>query len=80
MSSAWLTSKGQITIPKNVRDRLGIDTGDRVEFIEMELGVFKILPATNDISKLKGMIKAPKKPVSLQDIEAAINRKARKNR
>ena len=72
MSGATLTSKGQITIPKDVRERLGIDTGDRVEFIEMEPGVFKILPVTHDITELKGIIAKPKESVSLQDMEAAI--------
>jgi AbrB family looped-hinge helix DNA binding protein len=32
MSTAALTSKGQVTIPKDVRDRLGLRKGDRIEF------------------------------------------------
>jgi len=76
MSGATLTSKGQITIPKDVRDRLGIGAGDRVEFVEIESGVFKFLPATNDISALKGIITKPKKPISLQAMDAAIKKKA----
>jgi AbrB family looped-hinge helix DNA binding protein len=34
-----LTSKGQVTIPKSVRDRLGLQPGDEVEFIETPEGV-----------------------------------------
>ena len=34
MPTAVVTSKGQITIPKPLRDALGVDTGDRVEFVE----------------------------------------------
>jgi AbrB family looped-hinge helix DNA binding protein len=41
MVSAKVTSKGQITIPKAVRDRLGLDPGDEVEFIEDD-GAFRI--------------------------------------
>lgn len=41
MVSAKVTSKGQITIPKHVRDRMGLDPGDEVEFIE-EDGAFRI--------------------------------------
>lgn len=77
MSGSTLTSKGQITIPKDVRQRLGIDTGDRIEFVETENNVFKIIPATKDIKSLKGIIPKPKKSVSLADMEAAIKNKAR---
>ena len=76
MSGARLTSKGQITIPKDVRRRLGVDVGDRVEFVEMEPGVFKILPATSDITELKGIISKPQKSVTLQDMDAAIKNRA----
>ena len=41
MTTAKVTSKGQITIPKPVRDRLGLRSGDRVGFIE-EGGVWRI--------------------------------------
>jgi AbrB family looped-hinge helix DNA binding protein len=36
MTTATITSKGQVTIPTNVRTHLGIDTGDRVEFVEIQ--------------------------------------------
>lgn len=38
MASAHLTSKGQITIPKAVRERLGLQTGDEIEFVEDDGG------------------------------------------
>ena len=41
MTTAKVTSKGQITIPKDVRDRLGLRTGDQVSFVE-EAGVWRI--------------------------------------
>lgn len=41
MSTATLTSKGQLTVPKVVRDALGLAAGDRVQFIEHESG-FKL--------------------------------------
>ena len=72
MSSATMTSKGQITIPKEVRLKLGIDTGDRVEFIEEESGVFKIVAATQDVTALKGIVSAPKQRGTLADMDTAI--------
>jgi len=41
MLTAKMTSKGQVTIPKNVRDRLGLSQGEELQFCE-EKGVFYI--------------------------------------
>ena len=76
MSTAVVTSKGQITIPKPVRDGLGVETGDRVEFVELERGVYSVVAATRDIRSLKGMIPKPAKPVSVEDMNQAIRRHA----
>ncbi len=77
MGTAKLTSKGQITIPVQVRKKLGIETGDRVDFIE-ESGRIIITPVTQDASKLKGIIKKPKKPVSIDKMNKAIREKGGK--
>jgi AbrB family looped-hinge helix DNA binding protein len=76
MPSAVLTSKGQITIPKEVRDALGVDTGDRVEFVETAKGVYEIVAASKDVRELKGMIERPRKPVSVEDMRKAVARRA----
>ena len=72
MSTATLTSKGQVTIPAKVRVSMGLDTGDRIEFIEMDDGTFTIMAATHSVKELKGMIHKPAKPVSIEDMNAAI--------
>lgn len=72
MSAATLSSKGQITIPAKVRASMGVDTGDRIEFIEMDDGTFTIMAATRSVKELKGMIRKPAKPVSIEDMNAAI--------
>jgi antitoxin PrlF len=76
MASATVTSKGQVTLPKSVRDRLGVEAGDRLEFIESEQG-FLVVAATRDIRSLKGIIGRPKKPVALEDMNSAIEKMGR---
>lgn len=75
MSTATLTSKGQITIPLRVRQRLGLDVGDRVEFVELAPGEFALKAATEDVRSLKGMIRGPVSPVSIDAMNAAIKRR-----
>lgn len=76
MSSATLTSKGQITLPKSVRDRLGLATGDRVEFVQTESG-FLMRQVAGDITALKGVLPRPARPVSIDEMNAAIARMGR---
>jgi antitoxin PrlF len=76
MAAATLTSKGQVTLPKSVRERLGIEAGDRIEFIESEQG-FLIIPATRDIRALKGIVPKPSAPVSIEDMNRAISKMGR---
>ncbi|QJI30116.1 AbrB/MazE/SpoVT family DNA-binding domain-containing protein [Pseudomonas sp. ADAK18] len=72
MATATLTSKGQITIPVQVRTALGLDTGDRVEFVEIEAGKFAIIAASHSVQDLKGLIRKPAKAVSIEDMNQAI--------
>ena len=72
MATSTMTTKGQVTIPLDVRQRLGLDAGDRIEFVEIENGVFAIKPAIDDVRSLKGLLRKPKKPVSIEDMKAAI--------
>ncbi len=76
MPSATVTSKGQITIPIEVRSQLGIDTGDRVEFLRNEeTGRYEIIAATVPVQTLKGIVPKPKKPVSISEMNEAIRKR-----
>ncbi len=75
MPTATVTSKGQITIPASVRQRLGLATGDRVEFVEITPGEFALKAATQDVRSLKGLIAKPKKPVAIDAMNQAIRRR-----
>jgi len=72
MTTATLTSKGQVTIPAQIRASLGLGAGDRIEFVELERGKFAIMPSNHPVQALKGMIRTPAKPVSIDDMNAAI--------
>jgi antitoxin PrlF len=72
MATSTMTTKGQITIPQAVREKLGLDTGDRIEFVELEEGLFAIKPAIDDVRSLKGLLRKPTKPVSIEDMKAAV--------
>ncbi|OZI60754.1 AbrB/MazE/SpoVT family DNA-binding domain-containing protein [Bordetella genomosp. 11] len=73
MTSATITSKGQITIPIDVRNDLGVGTGDRIEFVLNETsGRYELVPATTAVTSLKGLVSKPSKPVSVDDMNAAI--------
>lgn len=76
MPTATVTSKGQITIPKEVRDSLGVEPGDRVEFVAQEKGVYKVVAATRDVRHLKGVVPKPEKPVTIADMNRAVARAA----
>jgi len=76
MATATMTSKGQVTIPAEVRHRMGLDTGDRIEFVELETGGFAIKPAIDDVRSLKGALRKPEKPVSVLDMNAAVRKRA----
>jgi antitoxin PrlF len=73
MASATVTSKGQVTIPVDVRNHLGLAAGDRIEFVlNDETGRYEVVPATRSVTALRGIIRKPAKPVSIEDMNAAI--------
>lgn len=75
MTTATLTSKGQITVPAAVREALGVDAGDRVEFIEIAPGRYEFIAATRSVTALKGMFGKARKTVSINEMNAAIARR-----
>lgn len=80
MVTATLTSKGQVTIPVAIRDALGVEAGDRVEFVEVEPGRFELVADTQSVRSLKGLICKPAKPVSVEDMNRAIAARAAKHK
>lgn len=75
MTSATLTSKGQITIPAAVRASLCVEAGDRVEFVEVAPGRYELIAATRSVMDLQGMFGAPAKPLSIEEMNDVIARR-----
>lgn len=76
MTTATMTSKGQITIPSHIRQALGVVAGDRVEFIETGEGQYALVAATSPVTRLKGMLQGSAAgAVSIDDMNAAIRRR-----
>lgn len=73
---ATISSKGQVTFPKIIRERLNLEAGDKVEFIITDNGQLIVVPKTASIRKLKGMLPKPTKAVSLVKMEDAIKKGA----
>lgn len=77
MPSAKLTSKGQLTLPKPVRDRLHLRPGDRVDFVISSDGEIRVRTSRGDVRDLKGLLHRPgRKPVTVEEMDAAIARAA----
>lgn len=72
MPTATVTSKGQITIPVEVRRSLGLMPGSRVSFVRLDSGAYELLAATGTVRSLKGCVAAPETPVTLEQMDAAI--------
>lgn len=78
MTTATLTSKGQITIPADVRRALNVQTGDRVEFVQVQPGRFELVAATRSVRELKGMFGKPARAVTIKEMNRTIAEQAAK--
>jgi AbrB family looped-hinge helix DNA binding protein len=75
MTGSVVSTKGQIVIPAQVRSELGVEAGSRTEFVRTAEG-WLIKPATLPVTALKGVLRKPGKPVSIEDMNRAIRHRA----
>ena len=73
MPSATMTSKGQITLPKEIRDELGLTAGSKVMFVRVGEGIYRMLPRTGELMDLAGVLHDPERSVlTVEQMEEAI--------
>jgi antitoxin PrlF len=73
--ASTMTTKGQVTIPKVVRDALGVRSGDRVAFYVHANGSVTVQAETVDLLSLCGSITPGRRGVTIEDMQDAIRRK-----
>lgn len=65
-----LTSKGQVTVPREIRDRLGLKSGDKLAFTLLSDGTLIVRAKTKRLSDLAGSLTSPGQPkVSIKDMD-----------
>ena len=71
MSEATVTSKGQVTIPADIRKALGLTAGERVVFTQLDDGTTVMRTKKRSILDLKGMLKPTrgKRKVAIEDMK-----------
>ena len=75
MESAMYTtisSKGQVTIPVEIRNMLRLNTGDRIDFVIFDKNRVELMPKKGSVGSLKGLVKWSGKPMTLKQMDEAI--------
>jgi AbrB family looped-hinge helix DNA binding protein len=77
MPISTVSSKGQITIPKEIRDEMGLKPGDRVNVFKDKTGQLSVRAMNTDFRSLRGILKSKRtRPITLKEMDEAIARGA----
>ncbi len=74
MPVATVTSKGQVTIPKEIRDRLGVRPGSRIDFVETETGEIVVRVKKASIKALYGFLPYDGPAATVEQMNEAVAR------
>jgi AbrB family looped-hinge helix DNA binding protein len=70
MAESTLTSKGQVTVPREIRDRLGLESGDKLAFTLLSDGTVVMRAKTRRLIDLAGSLTRPGQPkVSIREMD-----------
>lgn len=73
-----MTSKGQVTIPHNIRNKLDLLTGSKLEFV-MRNNEVVMIPINNKLSNLHGILPKPKRTLPIDEMNSIIKKKYDRN-
>lgn len=76
MSASKITAKGQITVPKVVREALALGPGDRIAFHIHDDGTVTVEAETVELHTLRGVLKSGRRHVSLEQMNEAVRQSA----
>ena len=75
---ATLTSKGQITLPKEIRNRLGLDAGSMLDFQILEDNTITARQVQPDARRIRGLLKSPHSiPLTVEQMDEAVSKHLR---
>jgi len=74
MTTATVTSKGQVTIPVEIRRKLRLRAGSKIDFIENGAGEMVIRSKSGDIGELYGFLKYDGAPLTIEQMDEAIGK------
>ena len=78
MPTATLTSKGQITIPAELRTRLHLKPGDQLDFWEDDTSNLRLTPKTRRLADFFGSLRGDANPLTIEDMDDVIGAAATK--
>lgn len=77
MPSSTISSKGQVTVPKEIREALGVRAGDRVLFVVRPDGAVELRPETVNVLDLVGILTPPEgRKATIEQMNDAIRSSA----
>ena len=82
MSVATITSKGQVTLPLEVRRKLHLEVGEKIDFrVDEEAGTATVIPLNRHVEDIFGLLsrsKRSKQTVTVEEMDSAIKNKFRR--
>jgi antitoxin PrlF len=73
-----LTSKGQVTVPREIRERMGLKPGDKITFSLLSDGTLIVRPKVRRVTDLAGLLHKPgRAPVLLEDMKVDLSADAK---